>query len=121
MIIREIVLTCSNPHVARAAVASIGRDFARRFSRDAAKRNLTSGVFAAGLVRRFSRHAGDGDWVGVGEATRGADSRPLGPEVHSGAWARTGRGRLRRGRLLARACAFILPLRSLAALKRASP
>ncbi len=73
MIIREIVLTCSNPHVARAAVASIGRDFARRFSRDAAKRNLTSGVFAAGLVRRFSRHAGDGDWVGVGEATRGAD------------------------------------------------
>jgi hypothetical protein len=73
MIVREIVLTCSNPHVARAAVASIGGDFARRFSRDAAKRNLTSGVFAAGLVRRFSRHAGDGDWQGVGEATRGAD------------------------------------------------
>jgi hypothetical protein len=73
VIVREIVLTCSNPHVARAAVASIGGDFARRFSRDAAKRNLTSGVFAAGLVRRFSRRARDGDWVGVGEATRGAD------------------------------------------------
>ena len=73
MIVREIVLTCSNPDVARAAVASIGGDFARRFSREAAKRNLTSGVFAAGLVRRFSRQAGHGDWEGVGEATRGAD------------------------------------------------
>ena len=73
MIVREIVLTCSNPHVARAAVLSIGGDFARRFSRDAADRNLTSGVFAAGLVRRFSRHACDGDWKGVGEAARGAD------------------------------------------------
>jgi hypothetical protein len=73
MIVREIVRTCSNPHVARAAVASIGGDFARRFSRDAAKRNLSSGIFAAGLVRRFSRQAGVGDWRGVDEATRGAD------------------------------------------------
>ena len=70
MIVREIVLTCSNPHVARAAVLSIGGDFARRLSRDAAKRNLTSGVFAAGLVRRFSRQAGHGDWEGVGHAAR---------------------------------------------------
>ncbi len=73
MIVREIVLTCSNPHVARAAVASIGGDFARRFSRDAAQRNVSSGVFAAWLVRRFSRQAGNGDWEGVDEAARGAD------------------------------------------------
>ena len=73
MIVREIFRTCSNPHVARAAVASIGGDFARRFSRDAAKRNLTSGIFAAGLVRRFSRQACARDWEGVDEATRGAD------------------------------------------------
>ena len=73
MIVREIVLTCSNPHVARAAVASIGGNFARRISRDAAKRNLTSGVFAAWIVRRFSNHARDRDWEGVDEATRGAD------------------------------------------------
>ena len=32
MIVREIVRTCSNPHVAHAAVASIGGDFARRVS-----------------------------------------------------------------------------------------
>src|SRR5208282_1404177 len=73
MIVREIVLTCSNPHIARAAVLSIGGDFARRVSRAAAKRNLPSGVFAAGLVRRFSHQAGHGDWEGVGQATRGAD------------------------------------------------
>jgi hypothetical protein len=73
VIVREIVLTCSNPNVARAAVASIGGNFARRISRDAAKRNLTSGVFASRLVRRCSRQAGDGDWEGVDQAARGAD------------------------------------------------
>ncbi|HLX97800.1 MAG TPA: hypothetical protein VKR62_03830 [Roseiarcus sp.] len=73
MIVREIVWTCSNPHVAHAAVASIGGAFARRFSRDAAKRNLPSGAFAADLVRRFSRQAGERDWQGVDQATRGAD------------------------------------------------
>jgi len=73
MIVREILRTCSNPHVARAAVASIGGDFAQRFSRDAANRNLTSGTFAAGIVRRFSHRAGAHDWKGVDEATRGAD------------------------------------------------
>ena len=52
MIVREIVLTCSNPHVARAAVASIGGDFARRFCRDAANRRLSTGLLAslAGLA-----------------------------------------------------------------------
>jgi hypothetical protein len=73
MIVREILRTCSNPHVAHAAVASIGGDFARRFSRDAATRNLTSGILAAGLVRRFSRAAGAREWEGIDEATRGVD------------------------------------------------
>jgi hypothetical protein len=73
MIVREIVVTCSNAHIARAAVASIGGDFARRLERDAARRRLSSGVFAAGLVRRFSVRAAESDWEGVDEATRGAD------------------------------------------------
>ena len=73
MIVREILRTCSNPHVAHAAVASIGGDFARRFSSDAAQRNLTSGILAAGLVRRFSRAAGAREWEKIDEATRGAD------------------------------------------------
>ena len=74
MIVREIVLTCSNPHVARAAVASIGGNFARRISRDAARRNLTSGVFAAWTVRRFSRHARDVR-IGAGQDDLAHDHR----------------------------------------------
>ena len=73
MIVQEIVATCSNPHVACAAVASIGGDFARRFSRDAAKRNLSSGHLASRLVRDFARAADDRVWDEVDEATRGVD------------------------------------------------
>jgi len=70
MIVQEIVRTCSNPHVARAAVASIGGDFAQRFSRDAAKRNLTKAYslpasFAASRVKRVNA-------IGRGSATRRA-------------------------------------------------
>ena len=73
MIVREIVSTCSNPHIARAALASIGGDFARRFERDAANRNLPSGMLAANLVRHFVHRASNSDWQGVGEATRNTD------------------------------------------------
>jgi hypothetical protein len=71
--LREIVRTCSNAHVARAAVASIGGDFAERFAEDASRRDLPSGVFAARIVRDFARSADQDDWNGVNEAARGAD------------------------------------------------
>ncbi len=73
MMVREIVSTCSNPHVAHAAILSIGGDFARRFERDAARRNLSSGLLASRLVRRFVRRADIGDWEGARAATRNAD------------------------------------------------
>ena len=122
MIVREIVLTCSNPHVARAAVLSIGGDFARRFSRDAAKRNLPSGVFAAGLVRRFSRQAGHRDWEGVNGAAHGADQPILsGLRYILERVPRIGRNGLRPGRGLAPFRAVVVPVRSQAALKRPAP
>ncbi|MGD1036489.1 MAG: hypothetical protein ABR878_04695 [Roseiarcus sp.] len=71
--VREIVRTCSNAHVARAALASIGGDFARRFAADAARRDLSSGVLAARLVRAFAMNAEDAEWEEVDDATRGAD------------------------------------------------
>ena len=71
--LREIVRTCSNAHVARAAVASIGGDFAERFAEDASRRDLPSGVFAARLVQDFAVTAGQRDREGVCEAVRGAD------------------------------------------------
>jgi hypothetical protein len=73
MITREIATTCSNPHVARAAVASIGGDFARQFSREAAVRKLSSGMLASRLVGDFVRTAKGSDWGEVADASRGAD------------------------------------------------
>ncbi|MBV8472668.1 MAG: hypothetical protein JO107_00300 [Hyphomicrobiales bacterium] len=71
--LREIVRTCSNAHVARAAVASIGGDFAEKFAEDASRHDLPSGVFAARIVRDFANSAGQEEWDGVSEATRGSD------------------------------------------------
>ncbi len=73
MIVREIVHTCSNPHVARAALASIGGEFAVNFAADASRRNMSAGMLAARMVREFSIAAADQDWEGVDEAIRGAD------------------------------------------------
>jgi len=71
--LREIVRTCSNPHVARAALASIGGEFARRFAVDASRCDLPSGVLAARFVSAFAENADDEDWRRVAAATRGAD------------------------------------------------
>jgi hypothetical protein len=73
MILQEIVHTCSNPHVARAALASIGGDFAADFAASASRRNMPVGVLAACLVTEFSIKAAEPEWDGVDEAVRGAD------------------------------------------------
>ena len=73
MILREIVHTCSNAHVARAALASIGGDFAQQFAAKASRRNMSAGVLAAHMVKEFSIKAVDEEWEGVDEAVRGAD------------------------------------------------
>lgn len=73
MIMREIIATCSNPHVAGAAVASIGGDFERAFSLAAAERELSSGHLASCLVRAFLNRAEESDWDDVIEATRGSE------------------------------------------------
>jgi hypothetical protein len=73
MILREIVHTCSNAHVAHAALASIGGDFARQFAADASRRNMSVGALAARMVKEFSKRAADEEWGGVDEAVRGTD------------------------------------------------
>jgi hypothetical protein len=73
MILREIVHTCSNVHIARAALASIGGDFAAHFTAKASRHNLPAGVLAARIVKEFSIKAADEEWEGVDEAVRGAD------------------------------------------------
>jgi hypothetical protein len=73
MTLREIIRTCSNAHVAEAAVVSIGGEFALRFAAEAARRDLPSGAFAARLVRDFATKAERKGLRRVVAATRGAD------------------------------------------------
>jgi hypothetical protein len=73
MTVREIVHTCSNAHVARAALISIGGDFAAKVSERARETDLTAGAFVAHLVKDFCRVANDDDWDDVDEVARGAD------------------------------------------------
>ena len=73
MIVREIVATCTNPHVARAAIDCIGGEFACRLSRQAESRNLSRGSLAAQLLRQFATRAEENDWDGVWAATRGSE------------------------------------------------
>ena len=98
--LREIVRTCSNVHVARAALASIGGEFAERFAADASRRDLPSGVLAARMVRAFANHAADDERaVGRGGRARRRSARPRRPAPHSrpGPRRRADRSR-RRGR-----------------------
>ena len=75
--LREIVRTCSNVHVARAALASIGGEFAARFAADASRRDLPSDVLAARMVRAFGHHAADDERRTVEAVARGADQPVL--------------------------------------------
>ena len=75
--LREIVRTCSNAHVARAALASIGGEFAEQFTADASRRDLPSGVLAARMVRAFAVHAADDERRSVDAVARGADQPVL--------------------------------------------
>lgn len=73
MILQEIIHTCSNPHVARAALVSIGGEFAQDFAARASRRNMPIGALAARLVKEFSIKADEHEWDGVDNAVRGAD------------------------------------------------
>lgn len=73
MLLTEIVRTCSHEKIADAAVASIGADFLKRVENAARVCNLSSGAFAARVVRSFSREASEDDWELLSEAASKAD------------------------------------------------
>jgi hypothetical protein len=77
VIVHEIVRTCSNIHVADAALASIGGDFAAQFAAEARRRNMSAGMLAAELVKEFSNKAADEERDNVIAAARGADQPVL--------------------------------------------
>ncbi len=53
MLIDEIVHTCSNEHVAKAAVTSLGSAFASRVKSAADLHGVSIGAFTARVVREF--------------------------------------------------------------------
>jgi hypothetical protein len=73
MVVDEIFRTCSNPHLARAALASIGGSFADSFAREASRNNTSPGAHAALLVRAFADAATSDDRADLWRATRGSD------------------------------------------------
>ncbi|MGA2044845.1 MAG: hypothetical protein ABSG83_15910 [Roseiarcus sp.] len=73
MLMRKIVHSCTNVHVAHAAVVSIGGDFATAFAEEAARRAMSPGVLAAQMVAKFSACAADEDRGGLDAAARDSD------------------------------------------------
>jgi len=73
MVVDEIFHTCSNPHLARAALASIGGEFSHRFAREASRNNSSPGAHAAQIVQAFANAASRHDRDEVWRAARGAD------------------------------------------------
>jgi hypothetical protein len=73
MVVDEIFRTCSNPHLASAALASIGGEFSSRFASEASRNNNSPGAHAALIVKAFADTASREDRDDVWQAARGAD------------------------------------------------
>lgn len=73
MLVSDILRSCTHQHVAAAAIASIGGDFAATVQRRAAGEGLTVGDFTATRVRLFSGRAGERDWRMVAARMQGQD------------------------------------------------
>jgi len=73
MVVDEIFHTCSNPHLARAALASIGGEFSRHFAGEASRNDASPGVHAALIVKAFADKASREDRDDVWQAARGSD------------------------------------------------
>jgi hypothetical protein len=72
MVVDEIFRTCSNPHLVRAALTSIGGDFADSFAREASRNDNSPGAHAALIVKKFADKASSDDRADVWKAARGS-------------------------------------------------
>ena len=71
--LEEILRSCSNPHIAAAAVASIGGAFAARARLLAGAAGMSEGAFVAREIIRFSEEGSDGQRSALSDALRGVD------------------------------------------------
>ncbi len=72
MQIEEIIHSCRNEHVARAAVACIGHKFLAEIESAATVYGMTAGTFVALSVDRFARHGDEAELRAVRTAMRAA-------------------------------------------------
>lgn len=72
-LIPDLLHSCANPTVARAALLSIGGGFAERVRRHAEARDMSAGVYAALSVAEFARQADEDDLDALGRAIDDAD------------------------------------------------
>jgi len=73
MVIADMIHSCSNAHVAKAAVFCIGGAFAERVGVAARQRGMEVGGFVAVIVQEFARRA-DGDaMLALSREIAGAD------------------------------------------------
>ena len=73
MLVSDILNSCVHGHVAEAAIASIGGDFAENVKRHAGEQGQSVGEFTAFQVRKFSMRASERDWRDVVANMRGED------------------------------------------------
>jgi hypothetical protein len=76
MLVSDLIHSCSNEHVAQAALMSIGGRFAERVHVVAQEKGLNVGRFVAAIVCDFARRADDGVLEALREKILGSD-QPL--------------------------------------------
>ena len=77
MLVHEIVNSCSNDHVAQAALGSIGGGFKAWVEGLAEREGLTAGALAASHVASFGQQAQPQDWKALRRAIRDCDQPVL--------------------------------------------
>jgi len=82
MLIADMIHSCSNAHVAEAAVCSIGGAFAERVAAKAHKNGVRVGRFVAIVVRGFARRASAETLLSLSRKIAGADQPLLRGLVH---------------------------------------
>jgi hypothetical protein len=73
MVIADMIHSCSNAHVANAAVSCIGGVFAERVAVAAHRRGMEVGGFVAVIVQDFARRADDDALRALNREIAGAD------------------------------------------------
>ena len=76
MKLRLLIHTCSNEHVARAALSSIGGELAARVALEAKSCGKSVGAYVAQALRDFERRADLIVWASAERSARDAD-QPL--------------------------------------------